>query len=98
LHRESAYFSAAPQALPHAAGFSSGAAAPQAAGFSSGAAAPQAAGFSAGFSADPQALPQAVEGSHAPFAHAARLERAMISSFDFRIFIRCFQNITDLLV
>jgi hypothetical protein len=50
--QSSAYLSEAPQALPQAAGFSSGLSdAPQAL--------PQAAGFSAGLSDAPQAVPQA---------------------------------------
>jgi hypothetical protein len=86
------YLSPAPQALPQAAGFSSGAAAPQAAGFSSGAAAPQAAGFSsgaaapqaAGFSsgaAAPQAAGFSSDTADAVFAflfHPNKLESAII--------------------
>ena len=77
--------SLAPQAVPQAAGFSSGlSAAPQAAGVSAGlSAAPQAAGVSAGLSDAPQAVPQA----HAVLfssAHPAMLDNAMvISSFTF---------------
>ena len=53
LPSATSYLSDAPQAVPHAVGFSSGAAAPQAvphaAGFSSGAAAPQAVPHAADF-------------------------------------------------
>ena len=53
LSSVTSYLSDAPQAVPHAAGFSSGAAAPHAvphaAGFSSGAAAPQAVPHAADF-------------------------------------------------
>jgi len=68
LSSVTSYLSDAPQAVPHAAGFSSGAAAPHAvphaAGFSSGAAAPQAVPHAAGFSsgaAAPQAVPHAAD-------------------------------------
>ncbi len=68
------YLSPAPQALPQAAGFSSGlSAAPQAV--------PQAAGFSSGLSAAPQAVPHAAAGFSSVFLfHPNRLESAIIIS------------------
>jgi hypothetical protein len=82
-HRDINYLSPAPQALPQAAGFSSGAAAPQAAGASVGSAAPQAAGASAGLSPAPQAEPH----DDALLFHSAMFESAIIitslRSFDF---------------
>ena len=68
------YFSPAPQALPHAAGFSAGlSAAPQAEGASAGLspapqALPHAAGFSSGLSAAPQAEGASAGLSPAPQA------------------------------
>ena len=70
---EDYFLSPAPQAVPQAAGFSSGfSAAPQAAGASAGfSAAPQAAGVSAGFSAAPQAAGVSAGLSAAPQAAGA---------------------------
>jgi hypothetical protein len=64
--------SAAPQAVPQAAAFSSGlSAAPQAV--------PQAAGFSSGLSAAPQAVPQAAASlTSFFFFHPNRLESAIV--------------------
>ena len=66
------YLSPAPQAEPHAAGFSSGLSeAPQAE--------PHAAGFSSGLSEAPQAEPQAAAGAASIFLlHPNRLESAIV--------------------
>ena len=67
---EFSYLSPAPQALPQAAGFSSGLSpAPQAL--------PQAAGFSSGLSAAPQAVPQADDLSA---FHSNKFDNAIFSS------------------
>lgn len=80
------YLSAAPQAEPHAAGFSAGLspaphAEPHAAGFSDGLspaphAEPHAAGFSDGLSPAPHAVPHAAVGAASLF-HPDKLESAM---------------------
>lgn len=90
------YLSPAPQAEPHADGFSSGlSAAPQALphadGFSSGLssapqAVPHAAGFSPGFPAAPQAVPHAAAGSaSAFFLQPKRSESAILIYLHFSV-------------
>jgi hypothetical protein len=76
------YLSDAPQALPQAAGFSSGLSpAPQAV--------PQAAGFSSGLSPAPQDVPQAAGASYVFLFHPNKFESAMFkSSLFFIIFIQ----------
>jgi hypothetical protein len=81
------YLSDAPQAVPHAAGFSSGlSAAPQAV--------PHAAGFSSGLSAAPQAVPHAVlVFAYTLLFHPKRFDNAIFvsssDSFIFRQFPCC---------
>jgi hypothetical protein len=72
--------SPAPQALPQAAGFSSGLSdAPQAL--------PQAAGFSSGLSEDPHPVPQAEAGASTAFLfHPNKFESAIINDL-----LKCIQ-------
>ncbi len=87
------YLSPAPQALPQAAGFSSGlSAAPHAAGFSSGlSAAPHAAGVSAGLSPAPHAagLSDAPQALPTVFSfHPAMFDNAMVCTSSMILFSR----------
>jgi hypothetical protein len=92
------YLSPAPQALPQAVGFSSGAAAPQAAGASAGLspapqALPQAAGFSAG-----AAAPQAAAGASAVFLfHPNRLKSPISMTSKKYVSVSCLLSVVPII-